>query len=273
MLSQKQVALIAKLLKIKAEDIESAIKDEKEVEIEIDEKLSVFTADELKVLNANKYNDGKKAGVEMSVDEQKKKLGLDFTGKDIDKLIESVQAKAIADAKIEPDQKVKEITEKFTALQKTVGDYETKLKEKESEVENIYTLSEVQKFIPDSFGDKALTKDDAIAMMKANGYDWKKVDGKVVFYKAGAELRDAVQNPLGAKDVVTSFLKEKKLIGEEETVPAGRGGGNRKPPAAYTKLSEIKKKFEEEKKSTLGSEFKAEVDKAVAANKDFDMKS
>src|SRR5687768_14504869 len=63
-LKKEVLQKIATILKVKDTDLEAAIKDEKEVDITIDEKLQSFTEPELTVLKSNSYNDGKKAGVE-----------------------------------------------------------------------------------------------------------------------------------------------------------------------------------------------------------------
>lgn len=264
-IKKESLQKIAAIAKVKFEDLETAIKDEKEVDLTIPD-LSTFTDDELKTLNANKYNEGKKAGVEMGVDEVKKELSLDFQGKTIKGLIEAANKKAIADAKIEPDK----LNETITKLQNTVKEYETKLAEKDVEVEQIRTTHEVYTDIPD-FGENApaLTKKEVVDLMKVNGYEFKK-DGA---YKDGKRINDKLENAVARKDVIGAFLKDKKLLTEEPTVPGGRGGGNAKPPAVYGKLSEIKAKFTAENKSLNGEEFMAAVEKAQAENKEFDIKS
>jgi hypothetical protein len=270
MLKKETIEKIEALLKIK--DLAAAIADTEEKDIAIPD-LTTLTDDELKVLGSNKYNEGKKAGVEMNVDEVKKKLGLEFTGKTVEGLVEAAQKKAVVDAKVSPDEKVKELTEKVTNLQTTVKDYETKLAEKDSEVSNIRTISEIHKHIPD-FGENApaLSKDETWSLMKANGYDAKVENGNLVLYKDGKQVKDKLENAVKAQEVIGGFLKEKKLVTETAT-PSGRGGSDSRPPAVFTKLSEVKKKFETEGKSTLGEEFSAAVAKAKADNKEFDMAS
>jgi hypothetical protein len=192
----------------------------------------------------------------------KKELSLDFQGKTIKGLVEAANKKAIADAKIEPDK----LNETITKLQNTVKEYETKLAEKDVEVENIRTTHDVYTDIPD-FGENApaVTKKEVADFMKLNGYEFKK-DGT---YKDGKRINDKLENAVPRKDVINSFLKEKKFITEEPAVPGGRGGGNQKPPAVYGKLSEIKAKFTADGKSLNGAEFMAAVEKAQAENKEF----
>lgn len=271
MLKPETIKQIAGFLKIKESDFTAAIKDEKEVDLSIDSSLQVYTSDEVTTLKNNEYNSGKVKGVEMAVKETKEKLGIEFTGKTIDGLVTAATAKAIADAKIEPDKQVRDMQEKLATVQNSYKQLEIQFKEKEGEVETTKIKSEVFKHIP-TFGENspALGQDEVLSLMKANGYDFKNENGKVVTYKDGKQVIDKVSNPLEVKDVVTGFLKEKKLVGEEHT-PAGRGGGSGKPAGNYATLSEMKKDYESRGISLQGAEFSQAVQKAVAANKEFAM--
>lgn len=268
MLKKETIALIAKLTKTKEADIEAAIKDEKEVDVEIDEKLTPFSEDEIIQLKNNEYKNGKEKGVEMVVKETKEKLKLDFQGKTIDGLVEAAKKQALEDAKIEPEKKVKELQEKVTTLQATVQEQETKLKEKDTEVSTVKINGELFKNVP---AGTTLEADEVIGIMKLKGYDFKLEDGKLVALKDGKVLQDKVANPLPVRQVIEEFVTEKKLVGAQEPDPGGRGGGSGKPPVKFSKLSEVKKHFEDNKKSLLGQEFAETVAKAAAENKEFVM--
>lgn len=271
-LKADDIKKLAELAKIKPEDLTTAITAEAETDINVPTDLHVYTDTEVTQLKNNEYKNGKEKGVEMAVKDTKEKLGLDFTGKTIDGLVEAAQKKAITDAKIEPDKKVTELNEKITNLQSTVSDYEKKLADKDAEVSGVKVNSEVFKHIP-AFGENApaLGQDEVLQLMRANGYDFKLENGKVVASKDGKAVLDKVSNPVEIKDVVTGFLKEKKLITDEPGVPGGRGGGNGGGPVKFATLSELKKNFEDNKKSTLGQEFSEAVSKAVKENPDFAM--
>lgn len=272
MLKQETINKLAALAKIKPEELLAAIKAEAETEVPIDEKLTVFTEDEVQSLKSNSYKDGKKAGVEMDVDDLKKELGLEFTGKTIKGLIEAHKTHVMKEAKIEPNQKVQELTEKVSTLQKTVGEYEQKIQQKEAEVTGVKINGELMKHIP-SFGDQApaLGQDEVIQLMKINGYEFKLEEGKIVPYKDGKQLQDKTANPLEAKDVVTSFLKDKKLITEPAPPPSGRGDGDRRPIAKAGSITELKEQFKAAGKSVLGSEFAEVVQQSAKENPDFKM--
>lgn len=267
-LKKEAIALIAKLTKIKTEDLEAAITNKDEVEITIDDKLTTFTEDEVSTLKNNEYKSGKEKGVEMAVKEVKDEFKLEFQGKTVKGLVEAAQKKAIDDAKISPDKKVTELTEKVTTLQTTVQEYETKLKEKDTEVASVKINGELFKNVP---AGTTLDPDEVIGIMKLKGYDFQMKDGKLVAIKDGKEVQDKVANPVPVKDVIAEFVKEKKLGGTDPVPPGGRGGNDPKPPAKFGTLSEIKKHFTEQGKSVLGTEFAEAVSQAAKDNKEFQM--
>jgi hypothetical protein len=270
MLKKEQLQKIASLLKIKEDDLEAAIKDEKEIDLKIDE-LHSFTMAELTTLKNNEYKNGKEKGVEMAVKDVKEKLSLDFQGKTIDGLIEATTKKALEDAKVEPEKKVKELQEKLATVQNSYKEVERKLLDKESEISSLQINSEVYKHIP-TFGENspALGQDDILQLMKANGYEFKSENGAVIAYRGGMAVQDKLSNPVAIKEVVSSFLIEKKLTAEDKA-PSGRGAGMTPATTKFATLSEIKKQYEQAGKSLLGKEFADEVAKAAKDNPEFAM--
>lgn len=266
MLSKETIEKIALFLKIKATDLSAAIADSAEVAVTLNETLSLFTEDEITQVKNNEYKKGKAAGVEMDIKDAKEKLGLDFTGKTLDGLIEAVSKKTLADAKIAPDTKYAELNDKFTALQKTASEYEGKLTEKDNEVTGIKIHSEIVKHIP---ANATLSPDEIIGLMRMKGHEFKMVDGKIVTFKDGKELQDKLSNAMNASDVIGGFVKERKFV--PEAVQGGRGGQDSKHSTTFTTLSQIKESFKANGKSTLGAEFSQAVTEAAKVP-EFDMK-
>lgn len=274
MLKKETIQKIAALLKIKEADLEAAIKDEQEKDLPIDEKLTTMTESELTVLGNNKYNEGKKAGVEMEIKAVREELGLDFQGKTIKGLLDVYGKKVMDDAKIEPNKQVTELQGQLTTLRGTIKTLEQQVQAKDSEVMNARINSELYRHIPaPNESGPALGQDDVIQLMRANGYEFKLEDGTMKAFKDGKMIQTNTAEPVPMKDVVTGFLKAKKLVQEETPPPSGRGGGNQKPTTVYTKLSQLTKEFEESGKSLLGEEFSSAVKAAQEANKDFDLSS
>ena len=271
MLKKETIDLIAKIAKVKPDELTAAIKDEKEVDFTIDDKLATFTETEVTQLKTNEYNSGKVKGVEMAVKEVKEELGLEFQGKSVKGLAEAAAKKAVDDAKISPDKKVTELTEKLATVQATATDLQAKLSEKESEVANVKLSTELTKQVP---AGTTIDADEVIVIMKTKGYDFQMKDGKLIALKDGKEITDNLSNATPVKDVINNYVTERKLISEGAGDPAekgGRGSGGGKAPVKYGKMSEIKKAFEAEGKSTLGTEFSEAVTKAAAENKEFAM--
>lgn len=270
-LKKEAITKIAKYLKLKETDLTAALADTNEVDVAIDDTLSTFSKTELETLESNKYNEGKKAGVEIEVKDIKEKLGLEFTGKTLNGLLDAATKKALEDAKLTPDKQVTELQEKVKTLQSTVTEQTKQLADKDAEVNGVRINSELYKHIP-QFGENgpALSQDDVIGVMNRNGYVFKLEEGKMVAYKGDTKLVDKMANPLDVSEVVTSFLKEKKFITEDK-VPGGRGGKDQKPAGKAGSLSEIKKQFAAQGKSELGQEFAEAVAAASKDNPDFKM--
>lgn len=262
MISQATITKIEKALKISG--LAEAIKAEAETTIDIPE-VTVLTEDELKSLKSNIYNDGKKAGIEMEVDAAKKEAGLEFQGKSIKGLMTALEKKVLEDAKIEPAEKVKELTKDIDLLRKENEKLTSSLSEKQTEAEKARTDVELFKEVPET----TLSAADLVAFARVKGLDFKLEGGKIVPYKGGEVVKDHLANPKPAKEVLAEFAKEHKLASAEP--PGGRGGSDNRPPAAKGSIADIKKDFEAQGKSTLGEEFNLAVQAAAKDNPEFKM--
>lgn len=273
-MKQKElIEKVASLLKLKTDDLSAAFKAEPDADVTvvIDEKLSVFTEDEVTIMKGNSYKEGKKAGVEMEVDEIKKEQGLEFTGKSLKSLTEAIAKKTLADAKIEPEKKVVELEAKLKTAQTTAQELQQKLQEKEGEVTTIKTQSIIAKDLPENL---ALPAHKVLLLMKEDGYSYVNENGKIIWSKDGTPMTDKLGNNLSTKDVAFQYATENKLITEEGSGGAGGGRGGKDKPAGgngvFTKLSELKEKFTAEGKSLLGTEFSQAVQEAAKVE-GFDM--
>ncbi len=274
MLKAETKKKIATLLKIKEADLDTAIKDEKEVDLAIPEDLEVLTKDELETRDTNQKKLGETEGREKGIKEVKKAAGLpeDAPSKDPVKVAQAIIEKANKDANVKPDEKVAQLTEQVTLLQKQIG-------EKDAEIQTTKkTASEasIDRKILAAFPKErssTLTDDEYLTLIKAN-YSFKEQDGSIVVEKDGKPVRDPkTTNPLGLSDAVSGIFKDRKgWLGEEKPIPGGRGSGD-KPAGGFTKLSELKQHFTGAGKSLLGEEFSSAVQQAAKDNKDFDMNS
>jgi hypothetical protein len=275
MLTAEQKKMIAKAMRIKEEDFDKALTDTAEVKLEIPASLTVLDETELKRVKDDEYNNGKTKGVEIAVKDAKEKLGLEFSGKTVDGLIEAANKKALEDAKVSPDKKVLELQRDIDTLKATNTDLTTKLSTQEKAASSAATEKEIYKNVP-SLGENAPEVDIVVTLMRAKGYDFEIKDGKLTALKDGQPVKDNVANVLPVKDVITSFAKEAKLISDQSgAAGGGRGGGDKGGGGAkvYKKMSEMVADAEKEhgKSYTQGAEFNDKVQAYAKANTDFDM--
>lgn len=271
MIGKQTIEKIATLLKIKSSDIEAAIKDEKEVDITISDDLEVLTKDQLKTRDQNKYEDGKKVGIEIGVKEVREAAGLEEgLGKDPAKIATAIKDAAIKDAKIEPDKKVAQLTEQVTALQKDLGLKDAEItKAKQQSADALLNAELIQHFPANKLA--IMNNSEFVTLIKAS-YKFEEIDGKKVVKDANGNtlVDNATKSPLPLVDAVKNIFTERKWVSEEGAGGiGGRGGGDNGGSNKITKLSELKDKYEKEGKSIQGAEFSTELQQLQKDNKEF----
>ncbi len=271
MLKAETKKKIATYLKIKETVLDAAIKDEKEVDLELPEELTVLTKEELEQRDTAQKNDGIKAGKEIGIKEVRKAAGIEEGGsKDPAKVAEAITAKAVKEAKVAPDEKVNQLTEQVTLLKTQLTEKDTAIAQATQTAATASLDRKIMAAFPKD-RDNKMDDDDYLTLIKKN-HTFKEVDGAIVVEKDGKPLRDTkTTNPLALGEAVKTIFTERTWIGAQQQQPGGRPPGGGPPAAGFTKLSEVKKHFTDQGKSMLGEEFKAIVDKAVSDNKEFDM--
>ena len=275
MLNTETIAKMAVLLKVPAADLTAAIKDEKEVAVEIQEELTVLTKTELETRDTSQKNEGIKTGKEIGAKEVRTAAGLDENaGKDPKKIADAIIAKAIGDAKIPANEKVTELTKQNELLNQ-------KLTEKDGEIE-----TERKKSAQVSTDRKILTAmpKNRVALFDDEEYldiakkSIKEVDGQlVVCGKDGEPIRDTkTTKPLDLNAGLLAVFTERKWLEKEGGGAAGGRGGKDEKGAAgvFTKKSEVIADFEKQGKSMNGEEGKeivAKLAELAKADAGFDM--
>lgn len=256
MISKKSAAEWGKKLNIDPVKLKAAIDadDEQDIDIPADVKVfkgdvTAFSKEELATRDKSKYDEGADAGVEVAVKTFKKENSLDFKGKDLKSLHEHLTTKG----------EDKEVVEK---LRGTILEKEKALAEALSKADSVELQSEVLGYIPEL--NNGMTKKEAMSVMQANGFEFKKEDGKTVAYKNGSKLKDdKLQTEIGADTAIKSFFTdEKKWTGDADSNnvgKGGRGGDNSKPKPTplYTKASEVEKAFNDKHGAgaSMGTEY------------------
>jgi hypothetical protein len=273
MLSEKTAKQIATLLGLKEDDFLSALKADAETDVTL--PAGTFLSDtQLTEVKNREYANGKDKGVEMAVKAYKDEAGLEFTGKTIDGLVKAAQAKAIQDANIPVDDRVKDLNSQLENLRKNYTKLEGESTGKDSRVAAAENELAIYRSVP-SLGDGYMGVDMTITLMKSKGYDFVNENGEIVVKKGGATVVDNLSKVIPVKDVMQTFQKENGLF-KEVTPPAAPGRSGRDTPGgkvAYTKMSELKAAWEAEGKNINGLEFSNQVRELKKENKDFDMKN
>jgi hypothetical protein len=280
MLKATDIQKISKLIKVPVADLEKAIKDPAEVDVTVADNLSVLTTEELETRDTNSKNDGIKIGKEIGVKEVRTKAGLeDSVGKDPDKVAQAIAAKAVADAKIEPDKKVTQLTEQIGLLQKSIGDKDAELSAEKIKSAQAMDDSNILAAFPKN-RNSLLSDQEYLNVVKGN-LQFEKVDGKTIVKKGGEVLRDAnSKNPIEMGKAIGDLFTERKWLdgagGAGSGGAGGRAGGDGGGGGAFTKRSQVIAHYESQGKTLSGRdgiEISAKLAELKKANPDFDLNS
>lgn len=267
-LKKETIDAIASHLKIKSADLETAIKAEAEVDLTLTAELTVLTKEELETRDTNQKNEGIKAGKEIGVKEVRTAAGLEEgLGKDPKKIADAIIEKAVKDAKIVPDEKVKQLTDQVGLLQKQLTDKDVEITAEKDRANGIQIDRQILASMPKNRAEH-LTDDEYLTLVKPFV---KTVDGKLIIEKDGQPLRDAkTQNVLDLSAGLTSVFTERKgWLKEQQVTPPGRGGQDGKQGTFYASMSELQKDWEAQGKSINGAEFSAELSRVMKENPEF----
>lgn len=112
------------IVEMESEEVSKAI-EAGEITIQSDD-LVTYKKDQFETFKTNlaneEYKKGKTAGEEMLIKTAREKHGLEFEGKNFDNFTEAFKTKILADAKVEPTKRIKELE---TDLEKVQGNYKT----------------------------------------------------------------------------------------------------------------------------------------------------
>lgn len=253
---------MAAKLKIDATKLKAAMEAETDTDIDVPE-VEVFSTEELSTRDKNLYSSNKTTMLEQAIKEYKKENNLDFTGKTL-KALNDHLVSISADDK---DKVIKTLRDNLTKA-------ETEAATAKEQAAKVIRSNKLHSFIPEL--NNGMSKQEAEAVLAANGWEFKEENGKLVPYRDGEIVKDAkMLNNIEAKDAVTKFFaEEKKWVGEANTGgdgagKNGRGGKNSDQSAKprYARASEVLKDFEAEhgQGSAMGTEhdYGAHLSKAM----------
>jgi hypothetical protein len=231
MLTEKTLQDIAKRAGLNPDDLIAKVKSESEETIDFDGDGEYISSEDLEAIKEragkDSYKEGKKAGEEMSVKAAKEKYGLDFEGKTVEILAESLKKKVLSDAKIEPTKKIQELESDNEKLRNLVTETETKLTEKESEYQNRINAISIETAIKGQLPEtlpNGLTREDAYILYKSKRkFQKSENDINLLNPETGEILKDKKLNPIDWKNDISQFVSSFGVNGN------GRGGTDNTP--------------------------------------------
>ncbi len=186
----------------------------------------------------NHKKDARKEGLEIAVKQYRDEFG--FEGRTIDKLIEGVKSKTLADAKIEPTEKLKLIqdtlAEKETALQNAL----TAKTEGETMFSNYKNAAKIDSTLDSLIPEKTiLPREDMKMILKSRlNFNTDENGNITVLDTSGNVMKDAITaNPKTAKEVVEGFFKDNQTYLKPNE--GGAGGGDSGTPGTKTSMDDF----------------------------------
>ena len=111
-------------------ELQKALTSEEEITLEFNDGQLV-TDKQIETLKEGSKKEGNTIGYDFAIKDLKKLAGLEYDGKDKQVLLDKLQETFVADAKVEPDKKVKEARESLKKLQ---GTYTSDINKKDVEI-------------------------------------------------------------------------------------------------------------------------------------------
>jgi SPX domain protein involved in polyphosphate accumulation len=198
-----------------------------EVEISIP-KVHVLTEEGLTALketvSKKGYGEGKDAGEEMLIKDMKKKLGLEYDGKDADQFITEFTKKIEKEKGIEPNKKISELSESLSNLQKSMQAKDQEIESWKQKYSGLEKSTRVKELIstkaPKLTG---LTNNQFAVLLQTEGYNIEFSEGGESFVTLhGKPLKDSYEKYIPVESVLLDFATKNKWVGSD-----GRGDGDK----------------------------------------------
>lgn len=276
MLSQKSKNAIAEVLGVSVDVLTSAISSEEEKDIDFDVKKS-FNSQEWEDYESavdrekkGKYDEGKEVGEKQLIKSMKDAVGLDYEGRRSEDFIQKYKDKVIKDANINPDQRVKELTDDIEALKTSSTEKDTEISTLKGQLSGYKIDGKISEHLPGTLP-KGLKKEDVLGIIKSNYSFDVDEEGKEVVKQNGEILKDKTRNHISFEQAITDFVTER---GWNVAGTGGRGRGNELPsgsvsdPKKIRSMSELRQYFEDNDISDKGSKAMGLIQEAAKSAKE-----
>lgn len=202
----ENLSVIEQTLQLPEGTLLQAIESTEVVKVELPE-LEVFKKEDYNARIENLKNTFQKQGQDFLVKEAKQKFGLDFEGKSIDTFAEKLKAKALEEAKVEPNEKVKELQNDLEKLRKNLEEKDNLIIQKETE----FKQKEKKRFIKETLLSKinvetSIPKEDVLTILQSK-HEIDIENDTIVFKQNGEILKNSTTlNPKTIDEVYAEFL-------------------------------------------------------------------
>ena len=179
-----------------------------------------------KNLADDEYKKGKTAGVEIAVKEAREANGLEFEGKTIENLVESLRVKTLAEAKIEPSQKIKDLEKDKQELQGNYDKLTNQFEVFKKDISEKETTQRKNNILTSMIPDEGLkvSKDIALMALRAKSNIDIQFEGDKALIAINGELQkdDRLEPIQLTKEYVIDQLRSIDLL-EKKSGGSGKG--------------------------------------------------
>lgn len=202
----ENLSVIEQTLQLPEGTLLQAIESQEVVKVELPE-LEVFKKEDYNARIENLKSTFQKQGQDFLIKEAKQKFGLEFEGKSIDTLAEKLRAKALEEAKVEPNEKVKELQSDLEKLRKNLEEKDNLIIQKENE----FKQKETKRLIKDTLLSKmnvetTIPKEDVLTILQSK-YEIDVENDNIIFKQNGEVLKNnTTLNPKTVDELYAEFL-------------------------------------------------------------------
>lgn len=235
-LSKETITKLASLVGVSFDDFKAKIESEEEQSLDVPR---LYTEEEKDTFGSNRFNEGKQAMKEIQVKDLREKYPVSYSGKDLDKYMESYKQAVLEEAEVNPDKKVEELQKEMENLR---NKYQDDMATKEDEIKKLqgsnYRLSTTQRLVSLLKDDTVIPKDDIVTLYLTKHELERGEDGTLI-KKDGKVLKDELQNPIKLEEHFVSWVDDNKYVGK-----VGMGGDDKGNGSGEVKEFEKMSDFE-----------------------------
>jgi hypothetical protein len=238
--------------------------EKKEAVTLTNDALVLRTKEEDEQYKVNLRSEAKNTGVEIAIKEWRDKLGLDFQGKTMENFTEALKNKVLTDAKIEPEEKLKNTLKDMETLKQTIqsvqSEKEKVVNEFSSFKNNFVVQSELSKVLPQN---TIIPQDDILTIVK-NKFEFAVNEGKIEVKQNGEVLKNPTTlDPLPVKDVIDKFFIDNPTY--LKPVAGGSGAGDSGAGGSKQTLDKFIGEMQEKGIALNSAQFNSEYEARVKA--------